>query len=624
MERISSSILCKKSLFLLVMTLILFSISQVAYAVQPQITAGKNHNLIINTDGNLWAWGDNSWGQLGDGTTVNKHLPLPVSTDINWIEIVAGINHGLALQEDSTLWSWGMNWYGQLGDGTTVSKHIPLKIGSDTDWAEIAPGAVHSMALKTDGTLWAWGTNDKGQLGDGTTVNKFIPLKIGSHTDWSEIGAGNHHSLALKTDGTLWAWGSNNKGQLGDGTNIDKYSPVQIGTGTDWSEIGAGNDHSLALKTDGTLWAWGDNGYGQLGDGTTVDSSLPIVVILGCISEDIDGDLICNDGYNPCTGGNRYMCDDNCPNNANPGQEDTDNDGIGDECDNCPNDANSGQSDCDTDGIGDICETNTDNDSIPDDCDNCPNIANPNQEDVDSNGTGDVCDPNTIYGTISGDVREGVTVNIYIQSCGLPQPHAAVTTDAQGYYSIGEFANGRYLVGIGKSDFGFISSAHWVDIPQANIQSYDFTIKNTCYTLDRFFDNDDGTVTDCRTGRVWLKNPGCYGEQEDSPCRTLQDGECGLSDGSQAGDWWTAGLDSLIGLGTDPPKGYHDYSYSDWIPLGEPFENWEGLYITNHCLASNIIHPCILTLGIYMESGTIVELDYGEFYDSSFDFWCYR
>ena len=124
-----------------------------------------------------------------------------------------------------------------------------------------------------------------------------------------------------------------------------------------------------------------------------------------------------------------------------------------------------------------VCD-DTDLDSICNDVDNCPIVSNLGQEDADNDTIGDVCDENTIYGTISGDVQEGITVNIYILSCGMPQPHATVTTDAQGYYAVGDLPNGRYL--FGPDDVGYsFSSSYWVDILQTEIRSYDFIATST-------------------------------------------------------------------------------------------------------------------------------------------------
>ena len=203
------------------------------------ISAGGFHTTALKSDGTLWAWGDNSLGQLGVGTITNKTTPTQIGTDINWNAIAAGGNSNggagsrtIALKSDGTLWAWGSNGYGQLGDGTTTTKTTPTQIGTATNWSAIAAGGDHTLALKSDGTLWAWGSNWWGQLGDGTTTNKTTPTQIGTATNWTAISAGSNHTIALKSDGTLWAWGLNSgfnsSGQLGDGTTTDKITPVQI------------------------------------------------------------------------------------------------------------------------------------------------------------------------------------------------------------------------------------------------------------------------------------------------------------------------------------------------------------------------------------------------------------
>ena len=160
------------------------------------------------------------------------------------------------------LWTWGDNRDGQLGQGDTTSDwDTPTQVGSLTDWQNTIMGASYFVAtVKGDGTLWAWGNNPNGQLGLGDTSDRTSPVQVGSLTDWSEVAACGAFSLAVKTDGTLWAWGRNNVGQLGDGSSTDRSSPVQIGSLTNWFHIvpyGGGELRSLAVKTDGTLWFWG-------------------------------------------------------------------------------------------------------------------------------------------------------------------------------------------------------------------------------------------------------------------------------------------------------------------------------------------------------------------------------
>lgn len=231
----------------------------------------------IKNNGTLWDWGRNSVGQLGDGTTISKSVPIMIGNDSNWTKVSSN-SHTMAIKKDGTLWVWGWNVLGQLGDNTTTNKLSPIQIGSDTNWASICPGVFHSLAIKTNGTLWAWGANTRGQLGNGSNTSSNIPIQIGNANDWAKVSAGNVSSVAIKTDGTLWAWGYNFNGELGNGTNLDSNIPVQIGTATNWASVHSGQHHILAIKTDGTLWAWGYNGNGELGDSTTTSRNTPVQV----------------------------------------------------------------------------------------------------------------------------------------------------------------------------------------------------------------------------------------------------------------------------------------------------------------------------------------------------------
>ena len=191
---------------------------------------GYYFSAAIKTDGTLWTWGNDSFGELGNGTVLGQQLvPTQIGIDTNWKTISAGQYHSLALKTDGSLWAWGSNSYGALGDGTTTTRPAPIQIGSATDWDTIVAGSFASYAIKTDGTLWSWGYNQYGQLGNGTTVNTPVPTQIGSDTNWKEVSSKfGYYAIALKTDGSAWSWGLNMSGYLGDGTRTQRLSPVPI------------------------------------------------------------------------------------------------------------------------------------------------------------------------------------------------------------------------------------------------------------------------------------------------------------------------------------------------------------------------------------------------------------
>lgn len=236
------------------------------------ISIGHYYTVVIQTDGTLWSCGDSSYGKLGLGVPAPTVNLTQIGTATNWKTVSAGFSNTSAIKTDGTLWSWGYNGSGELGDGTIVNKTSPIQIGTATNWKLVSNNKSVVSAIKTDGTLWSWGYNSNGALGDGTIVNKSSPVQIGIDTNWKSISVGGTHTLAIKTDGTLWSWGKNTYGELGDGTLVNKTSPVQIGSETSWQSISAGEDNSIAIKTDGTLWGWGNNAQGQSGQGTLVNS----------------------------------------------------------------------------------------------------------------------------------------------------------------------------------------------------------------------------------------------------------------------------------------------------------------------------------------------------------------
>ncbi|TBL81031.1 cadherin-like beta sandwich domain-containing protein [Paenibacillus thalictri] len=258
--------------------------SEAAFVVQ--VAAGKStgtgtapsHSLGLKSDGSIWAWGDNSKGQLGDGTTTNRTAPVQV-TGLGGVKaIAAGSEHSLALKSDGTVWAWGSNGNGQIGNGTTVNESSPIQVAGLSDVIAISTGYYYNIALKNDGTAFAWGANNRGQLGDGTMTDRLTPVQVNGLTDAAAISAGGTFALALKSDKTVWGWGFNSVGQLGIGTTATKLAPVQVPGVSDIKAIAAGASHALALASDGTVQAWGYNSSGQLGDGTTTNRLTPVAV----------------------------------------------------------------------------------------------------------------------------------------------------------------------------------------------------------------------------------------------------------------------------------------------------------------------------------------------------------
>ena len=243
------------------------------------ISIGDNHSLALKNDSTVWAWGYNGVGQLGNGTNTDSNIPVPISSLTGIITIATGAYyHSLAIFNDSTARAWGYNLYGQLGNGTNTDSNVPVPVSALTGITAISGGWRHSLALKNNGTVWAWGINNYGELGNGTNTDSNIPVPVSSLTGIIAISSGEEHSLALKNDGTVWAWGYNLKGRLGNGTNTDSNVPVQVTGLTGVSAIAGCGGHSLALKNDGTVWAWGYNYNGQLGNGNNTDSNVPVQV----------------------------------------------------------------------------------------------------------------------------------------------------------------------------------------------------------------------------------------------------------------------------------------------------------------------------------------------------------
>jgi alpha-tubulin suppressor-like RCC1 family protein len=251
------------------------------------VAAGQNHSLFFKNDGSLWAMGWNLNGELGDGVfnTVppyGTNQPQHVVTTNSVTAIAAGNEHSLLIKDDGSLWAMGDNTYGQLGNGTFTHQNRPVLIVTNGVTA-VAAGYQHSLFLKNDGSLWAMGLNTSGQLGDGTIVNTNRPELIVS-SNVTAIAAGQYHSLFLKSDGSLWAMGANGSGQLGDGSLINRTNGPEMIVSNSVMAVAGGQNQSLFVKRNGCLWGMGYNGYGQLGDGTYNPAIQPELLVINPIT----------------------------------------------------------------------------------------------------------------------------------------------------------------------------------------------------------------------------------------------------------------------------------------------------------------------------------------------------
>ena len=246
------------------------------------ISAGGNHSAAILPDGSLWTWGNNNYGQLGNGRDIDRHAPTMIMEDV--VSVSAGRYNTMAIMSDGSLWAWGLNWerkgiYPDVIYGDDAQDALsPIMIMEDVIYVSV--GRLHAMAIRSDGSLWAWGWNGNGQLGNGTEIGRPNPIMI--MEDVIHVSAGGYHTMAIKSDGSLWGWGRNAWGGLGNGSFRDVPTPTLIME--DMVYVSAGSHHTMAIRNDGSLWGWGWNVHGQLGDGTTTHRLSPVIIMEDVIS----------------------------------------------------------------------------------------------------------------------------------------------------------------------------------------------------------------------------------------------------------------------------------------------------------------------------------------------------
>lgn len=219
-----------------------------------EISCGYAFTLGLRSNGVLMAWGQGTSFQIGDGFNSNRTSPVSVSGGItDWIQPAAGYRHAAALRGNGNIYCWGINTYGRLGDGTLSSRSTPTALsGNNNDWVQVASGQEHGAAVKGNGTLWCWGRNHQGQLGNNSTTDTSSPVTVaGSITNWAQVSCGTSHTGGLTSDGKIYCWGRNDQGQLGDNTTTSRSSPVlTVGGVTNWVQIECnGSLNTFALRS---------------------------------------------------------------------------------------------------------------------------------------------------------------------------------------------------------------------------------------------------------------------------------------------------------------------------------------------------------------------------------------
>ena len=237
------------------------------------MAAGYDHSLAVDSRGNVWSWGDDAYGELGNGTisTVGDPTPTQIpSSELTGVSAVAaGTYTSMALTSSGSVYTWGNGSVGQLGNGTYASSEVPVKLTGLPKIVAIAAGSNFDLALSSAGTVYAWGSNTLGQLGTGggyTTSD--TPVEItGLPAGIAAIAAGGYQGMTLTSTGAVYDWGYNGTGQLGNDTTTNSATPVDVSGLSSVAAIAMGNNFAVALKSNGTVDTWGDNYYGQLGDG---------------------------------------------------------------------------------------------------------------------------------------------------------------------------------------------------------------------------------------------------------------------------------------------------------------------------------------------------------------------
>jgi alpha-tubulin suppressor-like RCC1 family protein len=258
------------------------------------VSSGREHSCALSTTGSAFCWGSNHFGQLGDGSTGcdavkcegdTNPWPVGVVGGLAFSSLSLGTAHSCGLTARGAAYCWGNNFYGQLGDGSTTSSSVPVAVTAGPSFVSLSAGSVHTCGLTAAGAAYCWGANHSGQLGAANSETcdsspcSTQPVPVSGGLTFSMVSAGGeHHTCGVTIAGAAYCWGSNLVGQLGDGTTTSSPVPVAVSGQLTFSSLSVGGIRSCGLITSGAAYCWGNNFYGQLGDGSTNSSSVPMAV----------------------------------------------------------------------------------------------------------------------------------------------------------------------------------------------------------------------------------------------------------------------------------------------------------------------------------------------------------